>query len=246
MQKTEVNTVKLKYGIRNNAVVSVHTLSTEEKGEKCNCTCPGCGSILIAKLGQKNQWHFAHKGTQCNIASAQQTAIHMLAKEIIYDKKKLLFPGISIDMRDYIDPAIYDLHKSRIPNHYEHKKPQIVNVDYVCLEKKLSNIVPDIIVSSKGHCCLIEIAVTSFIDEEKRRRIKDLGLPVLEIDISNLYDSGSTMEELTNAVLFNPENRKWIFNPLYNEAIKCAKDKYSEYTYPEEERINRWKSTWYG
>ena len=42
----------LEYGLRDNTLISVHSLTEEEKGEKCNCVCPSCGGKLIAKLGK--------------------------------------------------------------------------------------------------------------------------------------------------------------------------------------------------
>lgn len=228
MQDRKARTVKLEFGLRNGAVVSVHSLSAEEKGEKCTCTCPGCGGKLIAKLGTQKRWHFAHKGAECNIATAQQTALHMLAKEIIDENKELLFPGIMVQRDSFIDDDVDFRVQARIPYSTEYVKPTRVSCDSVSLEKKLSNIVPDIIVTAKGRCCLIEIAVTHFVDEEKERKIKEIGLPLLEIDLSELYKSEFSREDLAKAVLYNLDNRKWIYNPLYDEAKKWAKNKYSE------------------
>lgn len=69
--------VQLEFGLHDNLVLNVHDLSFDERGKACNCVCPGCGKPLIAKMGSKNQWHFAHDGDACNIAAAQQTALHM-------------------------------------------------------------------------------------------------------------------------------------------------------------------------
>ena len=89
-------TIQLEYGIRDGNVLSISEIKIEEKGLKCNCTCPGCGAPLVARLGKKKQRHFAHKGEACDVVAAQQTALHMLAKEIIENSKRLLFPGIEI------------------------------------------------------------------------------------------------------------------------------------------------------
>ena len=42
--------IKLEYGIREGHVVHISELEPEEKGEKCNCTCPVCNGNLVAKL----------------------------------------------------------------------------------------------------------------------------------------------------------------------------------------------------
>ena len=88
--KDEINisSVKLQYGLRNGKIISIWDLNEEDRGLKCNCICPNCGMELQAKLGSgKKQRHFSHNNANCNVAIAQQTALHMLAKEIIEEEK---------------------------------------------------------------------------------------------------------------------------------------------------------------
>lgn len=229
MSNKKKQTVQLEFGIRNGKVISINELSVEEKGDKCNCYCPVCNEPLRAKLGDMNQWHFAHTGNhKCNIAIVQQTALHRLAKEIIEDKKELLFPGIIVKRSDFIDNSLDPRVQAKLPSSFEYRKTTIPKFDSVSLEKKLSDIIPDIVVSAKGHPCLIEIAVTHFVDDKKERKIKELGIPLLEIDLSDIYNTEFSREELADLVLYNSNNRKWIFNPLYDEAKKRAKDEYSD------------------
>lgn len=220
--------VQIEYGLRDDKVVFVYELTSLEKGKACNCICPACRKQLVAKLGPHNQWHFAHDGAECNLFAAQQTALHMLAKEFIEDSKKLLFPGISINKDDYCDDIDDYRVQSKIPQSIKYREARVANCDSVSLEKKISSIVPDIMVTAKGRRCLIEVAVTHFVDEEKEKKIKEIGLPLFEIDLSNLYNSEFSREELAEEVLFNSSNRTWIFNPLYDDARRWAKEKYSK------------------
>ena len=231
--------IQFEYGIRDGRVVSISEIKPEEYGLRCNCVCPGCGAPLIANLGKKKQRYFSHKGDACDVAAAQQTALHMLAKEIIEEYKKLLFPGITVKRESYID-GIKDYRVyTRVPLSIEYRKPSMATCDSVSLETKLSNIVPDIIISAKGRSCLVEIAVTHFVDEEKERRIKEIGLPLFEIDLSELYNTEFSREDLAEAVLRNPGNRTWIFNPLYDDAEKWAKEEYSKAILSAEKEVER-------
>lgn len=44
------------------------------RGADCGCSCPVCGSPLVARQGAANDWHFAHEalqeGTECETAAA--------------------------------------------------------------------------------------------------------------------------------------------------------------------------------
>ena len=64
--------------------MSIDEILESEKGLKCECYCPGCGMKLQAKIGNgKKQRHFAHNNASCNALAAHQSALHMLAKEIL-------------------------------------------------------------------------------------------------------------------------------------------------------------------
>ena len=234
-----IRKVQLEYGLRGDKVIFVSELTDLERGKACNCICPVCRKQLVAKLGPHNQWHFAHDGTECNLVAAQQTALHMLAKEIIESSKKLRFPCISIKKDDYCND-IEDIRvQAKIPPSIGYRKSSVVNCDSVSLEKKISSIVPDIMVTAKGRKCLIEVAVTHFVDEEKEQKIKEIGLPLFEIDLSNLYNSEFSREELAEEVLFNPSNRTWIFNPLFEAAKMWAKEQYIKIIQSAEEKVKR-------
>ena len=234
-----IRKVQLEYGLRGDKVIFVSELTDLERGKACNCICPVCRKQLVAKLGPHNQWHFAHDGAECNLVAAQQTALHMLAKEIIESSKKLRFPGIYIKKDDYYND-IEDIRvQAKIPPSIEYRKASVVNCDSGSLEKKISSIVPDIMVTAKGRKCLIEVAVTHFVDEEKEQKIKEIGLPLFEIDLSNLYNSEFSREELAKEVLFNPSNRTWIFNPLFEAAKMWAKEQYTKIIQSAEEEVKR-------
>lgn len=86
--------VQLASGIREGQIVHISEIT--ERGEKCNCKCPHCGGILLAKLGNIKQHHFAHKGNPCDPVIAQETGLHLLAKRIIRENHSILVPGIEI------------------------------------------------------------------------------------------------------------------------------------------------------
>jgi hypothetical protein len=190
---------------------------------------------LQAKLGSgKKQRHFSHNNADCNIAIAQQTALHLLAKEIIEEHKTIKFPPIVIPFEqttlyksNSIDLRQFNLmHSKKLPVEIEYKSTKTVCFDSISLEKRVSTIIPDIIASIGNKICLIEIAVTHFIDENKERKIQELKLPVLEIDISSLAGENLNKEILRDIISNQIENKKWIYNPLLEDAILYADTEY--------------------
>lgn len=234
-KKQKSLSIKLQYGLRNGKIISIWDLTEEDRGLKCNCICPSCGMQLQAKLGSgKKQRHFSHNNANCNVAIAQQTALHMLAKEIIEQEKTVKFPPIIIPFEqtnlykfdpNYLRQFSYR-YLSNLPTEMEYKPATIVNFDSVVLEKKVSSIIPDIIAFKGNKACLIEIAVTHFIDENKEKKIQELKLPVLEIDISSLSTENINKDILKSVLTNQIENKRWVYNPLWENAILWANNQY--------------------
>lgn len=81
-----VSKIKLPFGLNKNNIL-VH-IADVERGKKCNCVCPGCGSLLIASKGSKIQHHFKH-ATEHECKNGLESAIHLAAKQMIMKKKKI-------------------------------------------------------------------------------------------------------------------------------------------------------------
>ena len=207
--------VKLAYGVRAGKIVHISEIAPEEKGEKCNCLCPECNGVLIAKLKDDcRQRHFAHKAyNNCDISHAQQTGLHLLAKEIIQENNAILVPGFTISRSELIsgttDHAVANTVKIDLPK----KDAQRVEYDAVDIQKSLGDIIADAVITVKGRAVVVEIAVTHFVDEVKTKKLEALMIPAFEINLSGLIESVQTRELIAEAVLSEEANRQWVFNP---------------------------------
>ena len=166
--------IKLAYGIRAEHVVHISEIMLAEKGEKCNCKCPVCGGSLVAKLGDKRQRHFAHKAScNCDIVYAQQTGLHLLAKEIIRENSQILVPGLTISRYEIVSGAS-DGNAAAIVNiDLPSIKSVPVEYDAVEIEKSIGDIVADTVIIVRGTPCVVEIAVTHFVDESWNKSIDE-------------------------------------------------------------------------
>ncbi len=226
-QKDNSN-IKLLFGIRDGNVVSINDISENERGLKCKCYCPGCGEPLQARLGKVKQKHFAHNNANCNLASAQQSALHLLAKEILQQENKMAFPELSIRTEDIPECANYEYISGFENPKYIHIKSNTIDFDKVILERKISDVVPDIIVEKNGKQCLVEIAVTHYIDDIKKEKIKSIGLPVVEIDLGPISNELLSADSLRNLIVYGTENKKWRYHPEYSKAYLIASDRFNE------------------
>lgn len=220
--------IQLEYGVKNGKIINIMDLPMESKGLQCECVCPGCGGPLIARKGAKKKHHFAHYSQPCNLVAAQQTALHMLAKEIIEEEKAFLFPGYSVSREDVEwKPADQPYNYHQEPE-LQYREPYRAKCESVTLERKVSDFVPDIIVSIRGKICLIEIAVTHFIDEEKHKKIEAVGLPMVEVDLSSLHRQSLSREIIRDVLVNQTDGKTWVYNPLRKEALVWAQAEYQK------------------
>ena len=198
--------IKIPFGLKEGVLVHVSDVIS---GLKCGCICPACFGKLQANKGTKRIYYFSHdplsNTDECR--SAFETSIHLMAKQILEKNKNAIFPMLELSMSLKDDNGI--LHTEKIEVSPKTNK----EFNNVKLEKRLEDIRPDIIAYTQSQLpFLIEIAVTNFSNAEKKKKIRDLNLYAIEIDLSNIsYHTSES--ELTKLVIEEFKNKKWLSNP---------------------------------
>jgi hypothetical protein len=204
---------KISLGVRSDSsVVHVDELDeARERGLECGCTCSACGDRLVAKLGAIRQHHFAHYSDQL-CTTGNESALHRFAKKVFQFETEFRVPqdefGWGKDRE--VSPARY------------------IRYTAASLEQPMATIVPDIIlVRDSNPAMLVEIRVTHAVDIEKSRKLSALGLPCIEIDLSQTHRSlasGFNREAVKQLLIHGDgAEKQWVYNPeriKYEEALK--------------------------
>ncbi|TOG82168.1 hypothetical protein CGI93_17625 [Vibrio parahaemolyticus] len=189
-----MKSVKLKYGMKDEQLVHI---SDVDSGLACGCTCVSCGESLVAKKGQKRENHFAHSsGKSC--AHAVETAIHLAAKEILDQYREIKLPPVSIR---------FETNRASCKISDE----KLITIDSLKIEKGVNGLVPDLIATVHGRDLFVEVFVTHSVDERKKKKIEELGVSAIEIDLSNAPRDMSK-DALKELVINSVDNKKWIYN----------------------------------
>lgn len=182
--------IKIQYGLLNNELVHVDSVP---KGLACNCVCPSCKRTLVARKGDKTTHHFAHyNNNQCD--TAYETTLHILAKEILKESKKIQIPPVYIGLNNIMVSDEYN-----------------VDIDKVELEKRINDIIPDIVIYARNNILLLEVYVTHKLNTEKIAKIKEYKYSTIQIDLSHL-DRHISKEELTKILIDSSKYKSWIYN----------------------------------
>lgn len=214
-------------------------LPDEEKGKyrglKCNCICAACKRSLVAKMGEVKAPHFAHyveKGTilDCSAQKANESGLHQMAKEIVKESTYINLPAIEIEAEYDLSRNVND-EKQCEPLHIKDK--QTWHFSSVEVEKTCKGFTPDVYLHGEKTDLLVEIMVTHPVGDEKKERVKQVGLPMIQIDISDIYNDleGFSKETLRRELIDSVEHKHWIYNSLRDagkEQIKRRNKKLQE------------------
>lgn len=165
--------------------------------------CPDCGGALIAKKGDIRRPHYAHlSGVEC--MHAGETALHLMAKEIIASGASLAIPPM------LIKDASGKVHQVR--------DWATASFDAVEVEVWEGGLRPDLIGSVnvpgqsgvEARRLIIEIRVANAVDGAKLEKLRARGESVLEIDLSRI-DRDLDREALAE-LLIEDAPRSWLFH----------------------------------
>ncbi len=190
-------------------------------GLACGCHCPACGGRLIARRGKRVTAHFAHEGDAA-CARAVETVLHLLAKEVLQEQRRLRLPAIEAEAN-----------RVRVETH----PAQEVVFETALLEQPLGGVTPDIIVRRGHRDLLVEIYVTHGCDEEKVAKIRALEISAIEIDLRKL-PRNATRADVEAAVIAKAP-RRWLFNPWVDEARRQVEAELAAREAARQQRLDR-------
>ncbi len=186
------------------------------RGKACDCCCPECGEVLIARQGEVRAWHFAHaSGGDC--AGAAEGALHRAAKQLIVGAGAILVSALEVRESHRLDDG-------RTGEAVLARPPETWTLDGAREEVSVGAYRIDVAGIHDGRPVFIEVAVTHVVDVPKREALAGLGMPCLEIQLDAYQHESWTWSALRQDVLECPVNRRWIFHPDWanlREQARC-------------------------
>lgn len=172
---------------KNGQIVSVKDVPS---GLACGYHCLKCNESLIAKKGHVYRHHFSHRSSSVCTGS-YETESHLYAKQLLKEKMFLIVPY------PWTNEALR------------------IDFESIELEKKIGNIRPDVYIRIKGQDrpLVIEITAThgiSGISHPRVKAISDLGMGLLEIDISYVDDYNSIQNNFPMDFIYSLKGKRWL------------------------------------
>ncbi len=211
--------IKNPFGLRNDKIVLINELNEAERGLNCCCVCPSCNMSLSAKLGYgKKIPHFAHNNIKCKSTYSYESGLHLLAKEILCEMKKIKIPKVEKSFNFDLDLFPTHIRNKLEPNVFISNE-KIIEFDEVIVEDRIDSIFSDITLIKNNQKLVIEIAVTHFVDSTKLNKLKKMGLSTIEIDFSKLDRERPNRDVIKQLLVDSTENKKWLYNEKLSKKI---------------------------
>jgi hypothetical protein len=210
---SDLNNIKLLgYACKEGMLVHISEVDT---GLACGCICPNCGERLIARKGEMNEHHFAHDHNSYCIG-AYESALHLLAKEVVSQGRELFMPELEIQV-SLVGVDGIELYRENSQSAYilQYEKVEVEQtVDSYRPDLTLileQTIITDRIYYGMESCIDVEVKVTHGVDEEKLAKVATVNRPMIEIDVSEA-NTLADRQELEHWIIYHAP-RRWVYHP---------------------------------
>lgn len=188
------------------------------RGLSCECICPCCGENVIARQGEVREWHFSHaSGADCEHAA--EGALHLAAKQVLLESGGINLPEVRLEVSVCLPDG-------RVGKGEAYRPEMWVDFDSIEAEQTVATIRPDIVAVTGNKMLFIEIAVTHFIDDCKKKVLDELMVPTIEIDLGGMARAKWDWELLHDVLVKAVTHKAWIHfldqNALELEARNAA------------------------
>lgn len=211
-------------------------ISEVPRGKQCGCICPSCKTPLIARQGEKKEWHFAHASRAVFEATKKEcefsfyVSVRMMARQILDQELKISLP-------EYMGVVEGNVFGETISEHFLVAKRQIIKITNIQLESQFEGVLVDLIGELGGFKFVVyfthpnrEVPVGLY----SLARI-DCGIISVSLDeIGRLFknmkgENKSYQGVLSRFLADDIPSKSWVFHPRYQqkktEAEKILKNK---------------------
>lgn len=203
------------------------------RGRECDCVCPSCRTPLIARHGDKKEWHFAHdsrRGHQKTIDECKYSmlvSIRLMIRQLANDELTLLLPDYTDHIRKYCEVA--KKYRTISFTITESSKVELVSVQ---VGASFSNVEVDLIGEVKQVPLVLYCTYPGRVIPETLYQPNEKKCGVLEINLGSLaakfqqVKKGQYISELKYFLEQSVDGKHWIYHPKYAKAKHNAEKEF--------------------
>jgi len=202
------------------------------RGAKCGCICPACKTPLIARQGEKKEWHFAHASrkvyekTQKECEFSFYLSVRMMARQIIGNELKIRLPRYTDSVSKIIPDLTRPLHESFVIT--ESKEIYLTNV---AVETNFEGVAVDIVGFIGDFKFSIYFTHPGRAIPQELKSPKDRHCGVISIALDDfrsvIFRQAKNKKQSYQSVLIeylsnDIASKEWIFHPRFQRCHQQA------------------------
>lgn len=205
---------RIPFGEREGALYRAHEV---DNGLACGCLCPACRHPLIAaNRGTKVIPYFRH-AADSDCVEGFLKGVLLKAREIVLEARRLLLPAFEETVRDYAYSKIY-ARQVKLPG------AEVV-AERIEAPFDEDGLHADLALWVKGRRLLVIFGVAGRSISGKLKPLQDAHQASMVVDLCRLeLKTIHDPEAFRFEVLGNPDNRRWVYSPRGEQAVRKARE----------------------
>ncbi len=224
-------------------------VSSVQNGEACGCTCPGCGSTLVARQGPVNNWHFGHKHSASYSSTKRECeysfffSVRAMSKQVFSKASTLqiLLPEYRCNLVDMLEFDEFDLDDESYDEidsmGFQVTSESEVVISNIQIEAKFNDVLVDVIAKIGAFTIVIYFTHPGRFVPEELSAIDDPHTGVVCFDLTMIRDllwsskgkSTPYLELLESVLLKHRDGKNWIYHPRYQKQLEKALASYEDW-----------------
>lgn len=198
-------------------------------GDKCGCICPSCKTLLTARHGEKNEWHFAHKvkkshnSTKVPCDFSFYVSVRMMIRQISQAGLDLKIPLLTVPSQIYDETK-----KILLPVNLPVVSREFIHLQNVRVGEKFSGVLVDVAASVKGVPFVIFVSYKDRPVPDELSDPEESKVGVIEFEAKALRESfqktknGQYLVALKHFLMNEIEGKRWIYHPRFEVVERKA------------------------
>lgn len=205
---------RIPFGEREGAL---HRADEVDNGLACGCRCPACRHPLIAaNRGTKVIPYFRH-AADSDCVEGFLKGVLLKAREIVRDAQRLLVPAFDETVRDYAYSKVYT-RQVKLP-------ATEVSAERIEAPFEEAGLQADLALWVKGRRLLVVFGVAGRSISGKLKPLREtrqasMVVDLCDLELKRIHDP----EAFRFEVLGNPDNRRWVYSPRGEQAVRKARE----------------------
>lgn len=203
------------------------------KGKACGCVCPSCNTLLIAKQGDVNEWHFAHLSNKDAVNNVKDICQYSFYTSVRLMALQLISQNLKIDLPSYDAVVTQQYREIYIKEKFTVTESKTISLNNIEVNKTYLGHNIDITGKVKDYSFMILLTYPNKTIPPSLIDLDDNKCGIISISLEptkQLFADANKMNKSYKDILYsflqtNLKSKTWIYHPKCKQAESLARQR---------------------